>query len=192
MEERGMVVRRQGVGTFVRSDSILNYLNENFSVVEAIRAANMVYSVSDIHLEMKTADADMAKALQLQEGDPVLELERTRVADGRPVAYTIDRYPGAIVSDIEAIRNEAAKGSLYSLLRDRFQIFVSHGIAHLTCLGATPIISNRLKIKISAPVFNLTQTDFTVEDRPVIYTVDYYVPGIFDFMIFRKGAGTRL
>jgi len=189
MEERGIILRRHGAGTFVRSGSILNYLNENFSVVEWIRAANMVYAVKDVRVEIKPANHEMAQNLQLNMGDPVLEVERTRLANGKSVAYTLDRFPGTIVSDINAIKNETSKGSLYGLLRDRFQIVVSCGIAHITCLEATPELSQKLNLEVGTPIMNLKQIDFTAEEKPVVYTMDYYVTGVFDFVIFRKGAG---
>jgi GntR family transcriptional regulator len=191
MEERGIVLRRHGAGTFVRSGSVLSYLNENFSVVESIRAANMIYSVKDVRVEMRPANNELAQSLQLKIDDPVLEVERTRVVDGMPAAYTLDCFPGAIVSDISAVKSEASKESLYSLLRDRFQLVISFGVAHVTCLEATPIIAEKLNVKIGSPVLNLKQIDFTAEEKPVVYTMDYYLSGVFDFVIFRKGGGIR-
>jgi len=140
---------------------------------------------------MRPADLELAQNLQVMVDDPVLEVERTRIADGKPAAYTLDRFPGVIVSDVDAIKSEASRESLYSLLRDRFQLVVSYGIAHITCLEAPPIIAQKLDLKVGAPVLNLKQIDFTAEEKPAVYTMDYYVSGIFDFVIFRKGGGIR-
>src|SRR4051812_8720391 len=56
LENDGLVVRRQGVGTFVRTLPIIKTLNFNFGITEMIESAGLKSGTSHLAFQKKTAD----------------------------------------------------------------------------------------------------------------------------------------
>ena len=57
---------------------------------------------------MRAPDEDERELLGLADGEPVIEVERVRLADRRPVIYSRDRIPVALLGDY----SEEALGQL--------------------------------------------------------------------------------
>jgi GntR family transcriptional regulator len=100
LEQEGLLIRRHGHGTFVRSAARLRgSLNANISATEVIKGHGMEPGTSHARVEEVTADEEIASILGLAPGAPVLRLERVRTADGRPVIFTVDVIPTGLFRD---------------------------------------------------------------------------------------------
>ena len=99
LEERGMIRRRHGRGTFVRERPIQKELNRNFGITSMIRAAGYAPSVQGGVVTGLDADAEVAERLALDVGDPVWRVERVRMADDRPVVFSTDTVPGHLLTN---------------------------------------------------------------------------------------------
>ncbi|MDQ2690513.1 MAG: GntR family transcriptional regulator, partial [Chloroflexota bacterium] len=60
LEDDGFVVRRHGVGTFVRNQPILKNLNVNFGITEMIESAGLKAGTSHLAIQNETADPEKA------------------------------------------------------------------------------------------------------------------------------------
>lgn len=86
LAQAGYIERVQGKGSFVRmqkTDMQLNHL-QGFS--EEMKAKGKQASSRLISMERIDCDKTIAKRLKLEEGTPVVSLQRLRLADGEPVA----------------------------------------------------------------------------------------------------------
>lgn len=102
---RGLVVRRQGVGTFVsRLSRISNPLNEALDFHEMITGGGHRFGVQVVGCEWGVAEAHLADLLQVDPGDPVLRSHKIFTADGSPVIFCINTLPGWLL-DEEASRS---------------------------------------------------------------------------------------
>jgi GntR family transcriptional regulator len=90
LEDEGLVVRRHGVGTFVRDHPILKNLNFNFGITEMIESAGLKPGTSHLAVYPESANAEKAEQLRVPVGTPLITVERVRTADGRPVVYSLD------------------------------------------------------------------------------------------------------
>ena len=136
LEERGMIRRRHGQGTFVRERPIQKELNRNFGITSMIRAAGYAPSVRHSMVAAVTADAELAERLALSEGDSVWRVERVRLADARPVVFSIDSVPGPLFArdDLDDVAS-GEEQSLYSLLHKLHGIVIYRGEAELVPAG---------------------------------------------------------
>src|SRR5678815_2923536 len=58
LEDEGLVMRRHGVGTFVRNHPILKNLNFNFGITEMIESAGLGPGTSDLSIQREIADQE--------------------------------------------------------------------------------------------------------------------------------------
>lgn len=186
LEEEGLLARKQGVGTFVkaRSHRIKSILDINYGVSEMITNMGFRPGTQESKVEDMTADAHLAKVLNIAEGAKVITIERVRTADGIPVVYTLDMIPVSIVKDINDIQN--LDGSVYDYLEQKCHVILSSSLARLFPTKAIQKLANKLNIKVGSPLFLLEQTDTDQAGRPVVFSREYFVSDYFDFVIYRR------
>lgn len=82
----GLIERRRGAGTFVRSPPVPRDLGSPLSFTGSMRARGMIASSQTLSWGEVEPDEDERSALSLEEGEPGYVLERLRLADGTPMA----------------------------------------------------------------------------------------------------------
>src|SRR5438067_1293936 len=96
LQQDGLIARRQGIGTFVRKNPILQNLSVDYGTKEMIKSAGMVPSTPHLRIQDDTASPEIAKALGLEVGTPIVVIERVRAADGKPVVHGLDYIAKAL------------------------------------------------------------------------------------------------
>ena len=190
LEQEGLLIRRHGHGTFVRSAARLRgSLNANLSATEVIRGHGMDPGTSHARVEEVAVEPDVAASLGLAAGDSVLRLERVRTADGRPVIFTVDIIPATIFRTVgvepETLLDPGL--SLYRLYADRLGRSITDGQASIRLTRADDVVADRLGIPAGSPILRLEQVDATAEGEPVLFSVESYVADTFEFSVHRRG-----
>ena len=187
LENDGLVVRRHGVGTFVRNLPIIKNLNFNFGITEMIESAGLKSGTSHLAFQKETADAEKAKQLSVPLGTPLITVERVRTADGRPVVYSLDTFTEALFQkadfDPELLRTE----SIYNILQTSLGQMIEYGIARLLPVTAPRHVADKLQLPPNALTLYIVQTDYSAGDEPLVYSCEYHLPDAFDFLVWRRG-----
>lgn len=187
LENAGLIERRRGLGTYVASSPIVKDLSINFGISDMVRQAGMKPGSLFTEDREEKAAGDVAKALQLPEGEPVVVYARVRSANDRPVVWSIDILPRSLVGEGQLQSYHPQRESLYQFLDQRLGIRVTRGAAELRPILAPADVAARLKIKRGTPLMLLTQTDYDESNRPVLHSIEYHLPDVFVFLVNRKG-----
>lgn len=137
--DEGLVVRRWGVGTFVREadQPITQSMSSVIPVHDLVRASSQDVSLTEATVELRSCPDDAASALSLEPASPAWFIERTFAFDGKPAFILIDWLPPVIngrtidptpVKDIEI--------GVLDLLRDTAHCRVSRMEATFTAIVA--------------------------------------------------------
>ena len=187
LEDDGLVVRRHGVGTFVRNRPILKNLNFNFGITEMIESAGFKAGTSHLAILKETADPEKAEQLRVPEGTPLITVERVRTADGRPVVYSLDTLTESLIQragvDPQVLRTE----SIYKILQTSLGTVIEYGVARLLPVAAPPHVTDKLQLPQDAITLYIVQTDYNSVDEPLVYSCEYHLPDAFDFLVWRRG-----
>lgn len=186
LEEDELVVRRQGIGTYVTHNELLisSTLDLNEGVTEMIRGKGMVPGSLDICIEEAKANRKIGKELGLDSTETVYLIKRVRTANGVPVAYTQDFIPAKILSN--KILDELGEGSLYSLIENRLHIKLSSSVVRLKPVKATKTMAQVLGIKQGDLLVFLQQTDSSTAGSAIMYSEEYFVSQRFEFVVLRR------
>ena len=189
LEEDGFVTRTRGAGTYAtHRPRLRNNLDVNFGVTEAIQAAGMKAGTTNSELRSVRAEAEEAEALDLAPGDPVLVLERVRSADDRPVVFSRDVVPAAMLSagELDRLRD----GSIYELM-EREGIAVQHGVMTLEPMTADRSLADKLDVPPGELLLYLRQVDYDRAGDPIVLSHEYHLASAFEFSVVRRGPGRR-
>lgn len=187
LEQDGLILRRHGVGTFVRNHPILKNLNVNYSITEMIRLAGLTPGTSHIGVHRELADEEVAAQLNVTAGATVINIERVRTADGKPVVYSLDIFAETLSGGAEFDVNRLLLESVYQILETEFGHTVDYSVTRVLPAQAPPGIADRLELEPESMVLYLVQTDYSSLDEPLLFSREYHLPDAFDFMIWRRG-----
>ncbi len=112
--DHGMLVRRRGVGTQVVASKVRRAPGLSSLYKDLIGDGRSV-TTEVVAFDVVPAPDDVAEALELAAGEPVIQIERIRSADTTPLALMRNWLPRAVAPNLE--REELERGSLYETLR---------------------------------------------------------------------------
>ena len=120
--------------------------------------------------------------LDLDDGEEVMELERVRLADQRPVIYSRDRIPEALLRSVD---ERLLDGSLYALLEA-----AGHGVsrarAELLPVLADAKLARLLELKRGTPLLHIDQVDYDTRGRAVMLSHEWHVADAFELIVNRR------
>ena len=115
LSEEGLVVKRQGIGTFVNAGIKSKITNSVAGFSEVIRLEGMRPSSEVIVMERTRASFGIASHLKLNEGDKVIHIKRVRKIDDRPVSVEEVYFS----ETFDFLMQENLSKSIYGILKDR-------------------------------------------------------------------------
>jgi GntR family transcriptional regulator len=192
LEDEGMLMRTRGAGTFlVDRGRVRNNLDANFGVTEAIGASGMSAGTERSAIARRRAKAEDRERLGLDADDEVVEVERVRTADGRPVVLSRDVLPARLFEGREAAIDRLSAGSIYDVLDRDLGVAIHHGFATFAPVRASRTVASRLGVRRGALLLFLRQVDYDDEARPILASDEHHVADAFEFMVIRRGPGRR-
>ncbi|MDF2626752.1 MAG: hypothetical protein K0R39_583 [Symbiobacteriaceae bacterium] len=188
LEQDGIVVAIRGQGTFVRAGEALPHVGINtlYSITEAIRKQGYTPSTTEVRLSrsrLGEAIGPGRPGASLPAEEPVAVIERTRRADGHPVAYTLDAVPLRLLDQLHW-EERLTDGSLFDLLREAgAEVDYTH--TRLYAVGAPREAAKRLDVAPGAPLLLCEETVYDRKDRPVVLARDYYRTDRIEVLVVR-------
>jgi GntR family transcriptional regulator len=185
-ETRGLIQRKQGVGTFViHPANVFETGLENLNSLETI-ADQLGLEVSMGRLEVcrRIIDEEMAEILELPEGMEILTVSRVILAENRPVAFLEDNLPLDILSE-EDVQKDFT-GSVLDLLIRRDDIPLASSKCEISAVGAPAEIAKALDIQRHDPLLVFSSLLFSTRGKIIDSSFSYFLPGYFHFHIVRR------
>jgi len=166
--EAGVLERVHGKGTYVTGPQVDSRLHLT-SFSREMRDRGLVPSTVVLSAREEAADDDVAYALRIRPGRPVIRVERLRTADGTPMAYEVGCYPSALFPGL--LQREL--GSLYDVFASEYGVVVTSGEQTVRAESADAHQARILGIAKRAPL--LVQERVThAGDRAIELSTSWY------------------
>ncbi|CAB4966035.1 MAG: UTRA domain-containing protein [Actinobacteria bacterium] len=149
LEQEGRITRHQGVGTFVAQPRIVSDPARTGDLLATLGEGERTVTVDTelLGLNVGIPGAAVARTLRLRPGQPVWEVIRRRLTEGRPVILERAVLPLHLVPALDE-ELLAAGGSLYGYLRDAYGLVDS---VEEQCLEVTmPSADQRARLSLPA------------------------------------------
>jgi len=166
LEQRGLIARRKGQGTFVESGPPGLWLlqsSEGFFQAEVDRLGRTVTS-SVLRAELGPLPAWACSALEVPPNSEGATLERLRSVDGLVALYVVNHLAAHASRAALALGNP--NESLYRRLRDRVGLEPHGGRRTLEAIAAQAEVAKLLELPEGAPVAFIESVAWDAEMRP--------------------------
>jgi GntR family transcriptional regulator len=166
LSRQGWLIRRHGVGSFAASPSVARITPSKLSFTEQMRAIGRAPSSRQLSIQIMPAPAEIASSLGLQEGDPVTEITRLRMADNEPIllekAYVSNQRFPEITPE-----SDFSNSSLYEYLSSQHQMSVSLMDQTIEPVLITKDEAECLDVPAGAPAIQSKVVSYTNGGDPV-------------------------
>lgn len=165
----GLLVRRQGAGTFVAEPKITQPLGGT-SFSEDMRRRGHEPSSRTISLEEIHAGPQLGRRLEISPGAKVLRIVRQRFADAAPMALETLHVPAVLLGDLGS---DELTGSFYELLGER-GIVLARAVQTIEPTVTDEEESRLLGVPLHSPAFLFERTSWSVDATPVEFVRSVY------------------
>lgn len=185
LENKGMVVVKHGVGTFVTKmlPVIPSSLEALTKISDLIKAAGLVEGERKDFSKVVDCQADWAEKLSIPIGAPVSFHQRIRTANNEPVVLSQNIMDNAIIGD--ALEKKELYGSLTEFLEKECNIKTLTCDSELIVPLHTDKLCQKLLLYPETTVLLMEQVHYNELNEPVMYSRDYFRNDIFQFKLRR-------
>ena len=186
LEEEGIIVRRHGIGTFIREEVRLarNPLEVNFGVSEVIESMGLRAGTTELQIVRDKANSSISERLKIDKGSSIVIMKRVRTADEKPIVYSTDILPETTLGKVNI--PESFRGSLYKFLERKCGQKVDYSVAKIIPTLANAEICQKLEVSPKSVFLLIEQVDYDIKDQPIEYSKEYWRPDLIEFTISRK------
>lgn len=180
LKDRGLIVQRQGSGTFVAAPKIDRAAGRLWPFSKGMLRLGYAPRARVILFERRRADLTTAEQLGLRPLAPVYYSHRLRLIREEPVlleqfSLPVDRFP-----DLE--RHDLSGRSLYEIMECEYGATIAHARQSLEPVLATPYEAAALGIEPGAPLMLEQRLTFDHDGTAIEYSKDLYRGDRFRFV----------
>lgn len=181
LAEAGLVIRKQGKGTFVAKKKMTRNLSLATSFTHACLEMGRVPGATMISSGLESATEADCKILKLPQGSQVVCLRRLRYADGVPISVEEDRFP---IRYAFLLEEDLTNISLLELLEKKYGITFYAAHRTIELVYAPQPIAKMLNCAHKTPMLYIVSSGLEVgTDLPGQRSLQYIVGDNFKLYI---------
>ncbi|TCO58258.1 GntR family transcriptional regulator [Actinocrispum wychmicini] len=166
----GLLVREHGRGTFTGARDVVHELaptaTGGFTGPDGTGINRVVRFATEV------AGARLGRRMRVSPGTELVHVTRVRVVEGHPMAVERLVLPAELVPDVAPADFET--GSLYQLLRMRYEVIASKAMQTTEPTVTDPAESDLLGVPLHAPALLFERTTTDTADRVIEYSRSIY------------------
>jgi len=186
LEEEHVLYCKHGRGRFLARDtsSIYESITRLRSVTDMMQERFLLAQAQVLSLREEPASEAVTTPLRIKVNVPIVILERIRLAKQKPLIYSLDIFPRAIVKG--PLRPEEFEGSLFDIMEERWNVYVDYAQTTISAVQLDSDLSKEIALPPDLPWILLEQVHYTAYHEPVLYSKDYHRGDRFAFHVLRR------
>lgn len=175
--------QKSGEGTIVKPRQPFYYpLDELVSITNMIEKNGQKAGTEFISLDEEVTTITEKEVLNIEDNAIISVIERLRTADGEPVVYCLDK----ISADLFPCSDYHSNLSLLSAIENKIEYKITRADTSIESISYEPYISEILNSHPDDAMMLLTQIHYDEQERPVLYSLNYFKSSLVKFRIKRN------
>lgn len=178
----GIVVRRQGIGTYVNRLRSQRHATVHFDFDRPLGFMDIVYSAcGDAQVRVLTrrigSAQEYAASLAIEPDTQMIIVEKLFLAAGIPLIHSVNVVPYHLVKAEcrETIEGDYAfSESVYDFLKEKCGVVVDHQQTQVRAIAADAQCAGLLHCDMCEALLWIEETGYTVDFAPVFHAINYF------------------
>ncbi len=166
LEREGYVVRKQGKGTIIKDPKSAQNLNYLSSFTDSLTEKGIIVETSLLSISKINAPSRVIEELKISEAEKVYWIQRTRVADGIPIAYVNNYILARVVPGLEKRQDQLKHLGLYQLLESEYDLKLHCAVDTINVYLSGPLEAEMLQLPETIPLFHNRRTTWLEDGTP--------------------------
>jgi len=180
LENRGLVDRRQGGGTYVATQAIERQASQLVPFTLAMQEVGVKPGACLIAFDKEPADQSLSELLRIPIDSLLYHIFRVRIADDEPAVIEQFFTPCQLFPNFESHDHEKRSG--YEIMETEYGISVTRAEQSLEPVVATPYEAALLRISPGMPLMLERRLAFDKQNQPIEYGKDLFRGDMFKFI----------
>jgi len=164
----GLIVRRQGKGTFVAEPKIGESLVQKLTGFYQDMVDRGLTPVTQVLRQARSPSSPkVAARLGLRPGEEVIEIERLRFVEGDPIVLVTTYLPYGLCPQL--LQAELSRQSLYVFLERNCGLAIARGRRTIEAVSAGSREAELLRTEAGAPLIRLVSVSYLGDGTPLEY-----------------------
>lgn len=164
LTDEGLLYRRRGIGTFVSQFHVERDHNRLTDFFETAQAEGFEAEVQLLSREVVPAKLMIARALGLQEGEPVIRIETLRLANGVPITVYDEYVPYKLCPEL--LTEDLHFQPAWQILEEHGYI-IKRALQRIEARACDASIAALLQIEEDAPILFKHRVIYAEDGKPV-------------------------
>jgi len=170
LERKGMVTKKSGKRSTVAFPKYEGSLMQNLGgFYDDAVAKGQRPSTKVLALRVVAASPEIAEALRLDEGSPVIELNRLRFLDDEPEVLVVTYVPHSLCPGL--VEEDLTNQSLYGLLASKYGLRIKEGFRTIKAIPLDHEVARMLRVRAGSPALLLKSVGLLADGRPLEYFI---------------------
>ncbi len=155
LENRGLVMRKQRLGTIVCKPKVKLSLNTMYNFTNEMLSMGMIPSSKVLRFEIGKPNSYVAEQLNINENTPVYKVTRLRIANGKPILLETAYIPTRFCGNLTA---ENLNDSLYSMISEHTNSLPMEAVEVYEAITLKEKEAKLFGCKSGTPAFRIIRT----------------------------------
>ena len=176
LEQKNLIFKKQGVGTFVKSKKIKQTLSTAKTIIDALREKNLEPTVRVLLNEKVNVENSFLHALNIKENEKVIHLRRLVFLNNSPYALLDTYLPEIFKGVADAISSAKNLKTTYQIFENQFDFVIKEAKYDISISKLNNEMSKLLKLKKDSYCLKNTRITYSNRGKPLEITNFYYPP----------------
>lgn len=172
LQQDGLIVKKRGYGTYVCPKKMEQNMKKVMHFSEEMEQRGVKSSTKMISNEMIPACQQIAEALQIPEGTPLIRVARLRYANDKPLRLEIAHLVYSQCPDVYG--KDFSSISLRKMLQSQYDITWSNATQRIYAVNAEEKIAGLLQVQENSALIYIERISFLKNTQPGEYLQCYY------------------
>jgi GntR family transcriptional regulator len=187
LEREGLVLRRRGKGTIVQEPKAAQNMNVISSFTETLREKGVQVGTGIVTIELIPAPPRVLAALGLEKGEKVYLVQRTRLANGVPIAFMTNYLLARVVPGLEGKKEALREVGLYQLLEEEYGLVLKRAVETIEAYLSGSLEADILQIPEKVPLFHTVRITYLEDGTPFEMVISIIRADKYEYRVYLEG-----
>lgn len=181
LQKEGLVFTIQGKGSFVTKPKAVQDLTRLEGFGEAMNSKGYETHSRLIAAQEVMADATVARALRVQSGTPVVEIERVRYLNRAPISLDVSYFRPDVGNRL--LDEDLETRDIFDILENDYVLPLGAADVVIDATIADEKMSSLLGVEVGSPILRIERLTYTSDELPIDYEYLYYIGDAYQYRL---------